>query len=154
MLPCVCLFSTTSQRMSKCSKNICDTLDYHTVCPFLFLPHLTSSVIYFYNHSVYFIMLQKIPWPAQLMGRMSVIPSNKQQQLFILIGCIFYHMGEKAYKFPLPVKLFQQQQFPFQTGCLLVLSCMYVYHIRNSPKKVVKDRVLISLQKHRTSTSS
>ena len=37
MLPCVCLFSTGSQRMSKCSKNICDTLDYQTVCHFFVL---------------------------------------------------------------------------------------------------------------------
>ena len=40
MLPCVCMFSNRSQRMSKFSKNISDTLGCCALCAtFLFLPH-------------------------------------------------------------------------------------------------------------------
>ena len=37
MLPCVC--SVTSQKTSKCGKNISDTLGYASCATFLFLPH-------------------------------------------------------------------------------------------------------------------
>ena len=43
------LFSNRSQRTSKCGKNISDTLGCALYATFLFLPHLTSSVIYYWT---------------------------------------------------------------------------------------------------------
>ena len=43
----VVLFSNRSQTMSKCGKNISDTLASGSCVTSLFLPHLTSSVMYY-----------------------------------------------------------------------------------------------------------
>ena len=53
------LFSNRSQRTSKCGKNISDTLVCCWCATSLFLPHLTSSVIYCrtdaWEHGIYFL---------------------------------------------------------------------------------------------------
>ena len=45
----VCLFSNRSRRTLKCGKNISDTLGCAFCATFLFLPHLTSSAIYYWT---------------------------------------------------------------------------------------------------------
>ena len=45
------LFSNRSQRTSKCGKNISDTLGCASCATFLFLSHLTSSVIYYWTEA-------------------------------------------------------------------------------------------------------